>query len=118
MTVARLMDARKRRERADTPCDGSPAPAMGDVAGRLQQLDCDPIAGLVKLARDQATTAALRTRIFTELATYIAPRRKSEALSGDCGSLTSENKSDLDLSRLSNEELQTFIALFRKTKGE
>ena len=34
----------------------APAPAILDVAEQLRQLDCDPIAGMAKIAQDDAST--------------------------------------------------------------
>jgi hypothetical protein len=52
------------------------------VAERLRLLNCDPIVGMAKLAQDEALPAVLRARMFAELATYIAPRRKATDLTG------------------------------------
>jgi hypothetical protein len=48
----------------------------GNVAVRLRQLDCDPIEGMARLALDESVPVTLRARMFTELATYVAPRGK------------------------------------------
>lgn len=70
-----------------------------DVAERLRELDCDPIAGMARLAQDGDQPAALRGRMLAELATYIAPRRKAVELSGPSG-----EPIKVDLSRLSRDE--------------
>ena len=40
-------------------------------------LNCDPFAGMVKLAQDESLDPSLRGRMYAELAQYIMPKRKS-----------------------------------------
>jgi hypothetical protein len=76
-------------------------------------VDCDPIVGMAQLAQDMTLPAALRARMFAELASYVAPRRKAVELSGaNGGSIVSE--CSLDYSALSNSELETLAALLHK----
>ena len=49
------------------------------MAKRLKELGCDPIAELVALARDEAAPLPLSARIYSDLANYVAPKRKAEA---------------------------------------
>ena len=68
---------------------------------------------MVKLAQDNTTPAALRARMYAELATYIAPRRKAVELSG-LGGNPIEVERELDLSALSTQELETLVMLLGK----
>jgi hypothetical protein len=83
------------------------------VAEQLRQLDCDPIAGMAKLAQDDAVPTVLRARMFAELATYVAPRRKAMELTGPNGGPI-EVKRQLDFTKLSAEELETLVMLLGK----
>jgi hypothetical protein len=49
---------------------------------RPRQLNCDPIAGMAKLAQDETAPAVLRARMFAELARYVARRAKAADLTG------------------------------------
>jgi hypothetical protein len=55
----------------------SAKPPSQDVAERLKQLGCDPLAGMVKLAMDPANPAGFRADTAAELALYVRPRRKT-----------------------------------------
>jgi hypothetical protein len=55
------------------------------VIERLESLGCDPIEGLVKIARDPATKPELKMRCFAELAQYVYPKRKAMDVSLDGG---------------------------------
>jgi hypothetical protein len=48
-----------------------------DVRARLEALDCDPLEGMVRLAQDQTVDAAVRGRMFSELAQYCYAKRRS-----------------------------------------
>jgi hypothetical protein len=81
------------------------------VADQLRRLDCDPIAGMAKLAQDETVSAVLRARMFVELAKYIAPRAKAEHLTGaDGGSLEYQFNTDA----LRTHELQSLHDLIRE----
>jgi hypothetical protein len=49
----------------------------GEVAERLQELGCDPIKGMVEIAKGKNTPLELRCRMYSELAQYVWPKRKS-----------------------------------------
>jgi len=78
-----------RGKRAFRPLDGHQsrgrnAPGRPEtVAARLLQLECDPIAGMAKLAQDETVPPVLRARMFAELAHYVAPRARAVDLT-DC----------------------------------
>ena len=81
-----------RGKRAFRPLDGHQsrgrnAPGRPEtVAARLLQLECDPIAGMAKLAQDETVPPVLRARMFAELAHYVAPRARAVDLTGVDGS--------------------------------
>lgn len=56
-----------------------------DVAAKLAQLDCDPIAGMVRIAKqaESANQNALAGKMYSELAQYTAPKLKSMEISGN-----------------------------------
>jgi hypothetical protein len=56
-----------------------------DVIDRLAALKCDPIAGMARIAMDKKTPFDIRARMFSELAQYVAPKRKALEHSGDGG---------------------------------
>jgi len=44
---------------------------------RLDQLGCDPIEGMAKIALDPKAPIELRARMFSDLAQYVAPKRRA-----------------------------------------
>ena len=88
-------------------------PPRPDVAERLRQLDCDPIASMAQLARDDTVPIALRARMFAELATYTAPRRKAVELTG-AGGAPVEVEITYNFDALSSEELSTLKTLLER----
>ena len=84
------------------------------VAERLRQLDCDPIAGMAKLAQDETVPAVLRARMFAELARYVAPRARATDLTGaDGGPLDAEYQ--YSHGSLTDQELETLHDLLIKS---
>jgi hypothetical protein len=66
---------------------------------------------MARMAKDESLPAALRARMFAELANYAAPRRKAVELSG---SVAQPVELEVDLSEFSNDELETLTQLLRK----
>ncbi len=64
---------------------GEPNKRTQEVIDKLAVLDCDPIEGMAKLALDDTNSPELRGRMFSELAQYIAPKRKAIEHSGEAG---------------------------------
>src|SRR4051812_32595528 len=64
---------------------GTPNKATQDVAARLKALGCDPIEGMAALALDTSNPPELRGRMFSELAQYVAPKRKAIEHSAEPG---------------------------------
>lgn len=58
---------------------GVPNKATLDVAERIKALGCDPIEGMVKVANMALEEKDLTVagRMYTELAQYVAPKRKA-----------------------------------------
>ena len=58
---------------------GKPNKVQAEVAERLTVLDCDPIAGMVAIAKQAMVEGELviAGNMFKELAQYVAPKRKS-----------------------------------------
>ena len=56
---------------------GTPNKIAGEAAERLQELGCDPLEGMVEIAMSKNTPLELRCRMFSELAQYVWPKRKS-----------------------------------------
>lgn len=56
--------------------------ATVDVQATLERMGCDPIAGMARIALDEAASPELRARMMSELAQYVAPKRKAVEHSG------------------------------------
>src|SRR5687768_1600394 len=56
---------------------GTPNKRTLDVIERLDQLGCDPIEGMAKIALDPLNPVELRARMFSDLAQYVAPKRRA-----------------------------------------
>lgn len=58
---------------------GTPNKRTQDVMEKLEQLGCDPIEGMARIARqaEEEGDKVLAARMYTELAPYIAPKRKA-----------------------------------------
>ena len=65
---------------------GTPNKKTAEVAERLAALGCDPIEGMARLAMDESYAPELRGRMFSELAQYVAPKRKAVEHSATDGS--------------------------------
>ena len=66
---------------------GTPNKATQEVQARLEELECDPIEGMVRIARsaEKRGDGALAGQMYKELAQYIAPKRRATELSGEIG---------------------------------
>ena len=59
------------------------------IEAKLAALGCDPIEGLARIAIDESIEMGLRVKCYSELAGYIAPKRKAVEHSGpDGGAIT------------------------------
>ena len=61
---------------------GTPNRRTREVQEMLDSLHCNPIAGMVRIAEDESVELSLRARMYTELAQYVAPKRKAIEHSG------------------------------------
>ncbi len=62
---------------------GTPNKRTLDVVLRLENIGCDPIEGMAKLAMDSTNSPELRGRMYSELAQYIYPKRRAAELNFD-----------------------------------
>ncbi len=62
---------------------GVPNKRTQEVTEKLEELGCDPIAGMALIALDASNPPELRGRMFSELAQYVFPKRKAIEYSGD-----------------------------------
>jgi hypothetical protein len=62
---------------------GTPNKVHGEIEEKLKKLGCDPIAGLAAIAMDQSVDVKTRAHCYSELAQYIAPKRKALEHSGE-----------------------------------
>ena len=58
---------------------GTPNARTQDVIEKLKSLECDPIEGMARIAQQAEAEGdkSLAARMYTELAPYIAPKRKA-----------------------------------------
>ena len=66
---------------------GVPNRRTVEVAEKLAELACDPIRGMAMLAMDTSVCPELRGRLYSELAQYVAPKRKAIEHSADMPAL-------------------------------
>jgi hypothetical protein len=64
---------------------GTPNKRTAELAERLHELGCDPLAGLAQIAADPATDVVLRARVYADLLPYLYPRRKATEVTGKDG---------------------------------
>jgi hypothetical protein len=62
---------------------GTPNKTTVAVAERLEAIGCDPLEGMAKIAMDINTPIEVRAKLYSELAQYIAPKRKAIEHTGD-----------------------------------
>jgi len=56
---------------------GTPNKRTEEVSERLVELGCDPIEGMALIAMDESNSPELRGRMFAELASYVAAKRRA-----------------------------------------
>ncbi len=64
---------------------GTPNKRTVAVADKLEELGCDPIEGMAKIAMDDRIELNIRAQMFKELAQYVAPKRKAMEVTGEDG---------------------------------
>lgn len=55
---------------------------------KLDELGCDPIEGMARIAMDESNSIELRAKMLAELAPYIYPKRKTMDISSNNDGLT------------------------------
>ncbi len=62
---------------------GTPNRATQDFRELLQDLDCDPVAGVAGIAMDRANPPELRFKAYAELIPYVYPKRRQLEVTAD-----------------------------------
>jgi hypothetical protein len=75
------------RTKAGGRVKGTPNKRTQDVIERLNELGCDPIEGMAKIAAQAMTEGELMLagQMYKELAQYVAPKRKAIEMTGANG---------------------------------
>ncbi len=81
---------------------GTPNKRTREVMDRLEELNCDPIEGMVRIAQQAMSENNLHLagQMYKELAQYVAPKRKAIEMSTDVRDLTVEEMTDAQLDAL------------------
>ena len=59
-----------------------------DIIEKLSAIGCDPIMGMAKIAMDVKNPLDIRSRMYSELSQYVAPKRKAvEHSAGEGGAV-------------------------------
>ena len=53
---------------------GTPNKKKSAIKERLEELGCDPLEGMVKIAQDESVDEAIRVKVLIELCRYIYPK--------------------------------------------
>ena len=74
-------------------------PNKNSMAARelLDKLGCNPLEGLAEIASDEKNPIEIRTRAYSELAQYIAPKLRAMELTGAGGGALEVNVSAVEL---------------------
>jgi len=62
---------------------GTPNKRTLEVMLRLENIGCDPIEGMARLAMDPSNSPELRGKMYSELAQYLYPKRRATELNID-----------------------------------
>ena len=62
---------------------GTPNKRQHELVVKLEQLGCDPIEGLARIAMASETALELRVRCYAELAQYVHAKRKAVELGAE-----------------------------------
>jgi len=79
---------------------GTPNKKTLDVIERLEELGCDPIEGMAKIAMDDAVPIEVRARMYSERAGCVAPKRKAVEHSG-------QGSREISISWMNNDDLRS-----------
>ena len=87
-------------ERRGGRSKGTPNKRSVEIAELLEELRCDPIEGMARIAMNKRAAPELRGRMYSELAQYLYPKRKAIERSGQDGTpLVPEENNILDAAR-------------------
>lgn len=108
-----------RRKIEPDPFSPASAPnkRTAEVAERLEALGCDSIQGMARIAMDTSAAAELRGRMYSELAQYVAPKRKAVGHSAADGGTFTTSWLDNDVRSMSTPKLVDLM-LQRIAAGE
>ncbi len=67
---------------------GTPNKRTLEAMQKLEELDCNPIEGMARIAMDESNSIELRAKMLAELAPYVYPKRKSMDISGNNDGIT------------------------------
>ena len=56
---------------------GTPNKRTQELSERLEELGCDPVDGLARIAQDESASLELRARCYSDLMQYVYPRRRA-----------------------------------------
>jgi hypothetical protein len=79
--VGRIHASANEMARTRTSGQGRPKGSLNkrnlDVVERLAKMRCDPIAGMARIAMNRRNPLDIRSRMYAELAQYVAPKRRA-----------------------------------------
>jgi len=73
--------ARGKKTGGRTP--GTVNRRTADIQSLLASLGCDPIEGMARIAMNHENPIEIRAKMYSELAQYVAPKRKALAVSSN-----------------------------------
>jgi hypothetical protein len=79
------MPFQKGRAKTGGKVKGSKHKITRDLVALLDELKCNPIEGMAKIATDEKIDIAIRLRAHAEVAKYVHPQLKAIELSGPGG---------------------------------
>ena len=81
---------------------GAPNKRTLEAMQKLDELGCDPIEGMARIAMDETNSIELRAKMLAELAPYIYPKRKTMDISSNNEGLTIVVNRDSAESKVNN----------------
>jgi len=76
---------------------GTPNKINTNVRELLDKLGCNRLEGLARIAEDEDNPIEIRTRAYSELAQYVAPKLRAMELTGAGGGAIEVNVSAIEL---------------------
>jgi len=67
---------------------GTPNLRTQEAMAKLEELGCNPIEGMARIAMDKSNTIELRAKMYSELAPYIFPKRKAMDINSNSDGVT------------------------------